>query len=358
MLRKYLFELSFILTMVVSHNAYAASFSIVDPMANDAATGCSILLRGKIQKGDATKLLNLIKKEDIQHEKRTSIEWSNKNLVVCLSSLGGSYLEGFELADLFKKQFITTKIKPNDKCVSACAIAFMGGTIHNGHIINVSRYIHVTSKLGFHAPSLEVSEGEYNKNAVDQAYAIAVKSFGLLTSQAEKFQISDRLINQIATHTNDNFFYISQIKDLLFMDIYLYGYAAPKENRKSRSNLCLNTWTLLTKRYVKPQKLKAYKIDEHTGKKAPKSKLSNKGDVLVYYPFDGSILCDTLFTYKLGGGDINKIVYSEDRNFANISTENLLPDWARLHPNSFITSLKKGNIRDFLTNAHINDYDE
>lgn len=217
----------------------------------------------------------------------------------------------------------------------------MGGTSDGGAFSYRSRYIHPTSKLGYHAPLLQVSKGNYTKKSVEAAYSIAVKSISLLTKKADELNISKHLINIIANTTGENFFYIKQIKDLAFLDILLYGYKTPKKTNKSRMALCSNLWNLKFDIYDQPKEFTAAKL------KAPKSKLGRNGKVMIFYPWEGEAYCDTLFDKEYGGGNLDKVVISEFEDFSDIRADGTYSAWARLPFSSLITELEIGNTRDF-----------
>ncbi|MCQ0989065.1 hypothetical protein [Jiella marina] len=67
--------------------------------------------------------------------------------------------------------------------MSACALTFLAGTVryYEGEI-GRWRFIAPSARLGFHAVSLNIAEGDYDARAVAQAYALASEAIGDLVS--------------------------------------------------------------------------------------------------------------------------------------------------------------------------------
>ncbi len=156
-------------------NAQAATVS-AQP---EPVMGCFAQLSGTIEKGDVEKLRPLIE----QNRYSTQFQDGNDNLSagkarVCFDSPGGSLIEGVALAKLLHDNQIGSAVGRGKSCLSACAIAFMGGlaSYENDMADQPNRVVHPLGKLGFHAPDLGVPQGEYDESTVKRAYLIAVKS--------------------------------------------------------------------------------------------------------------------------------------------------------------------------------------
>jgi hypothetical protein len=148
-------------------------------MTADPIMGCFIELTGRIAKGDADKLRPLIERLHERDEFRYGdTDVFQRSGRVCLNSEGGSLEAGVELAKLFDELNVGTAVGRGKICLSACAVAFMGGNISyeddTGN--QPDRILHPTGRLGFHAPDIGVAEGGYNEKAVKKAYLIALHS--------------------------------------------------------------------------------------------------------------------------------------------------------------------------------------
>lgn len=82
--------------------------------ANFTHNGHVIFLSGGIQEGDAGRLSTIAKQTGI----KTLFMYSN----------GGHAIEGFKLGYTINRLGLQTIVSDGDSCMSACAIAFLGGT--------------------------------------------------------------------------------------------------------------------------------------------------------------------------------------------------------------------------------------
>ena len=155
---------------------------------------CNFLLQGEIRTGDSEQLSKQI--ESFNEELELNGTYWVRNqfpTYICLDSPGGSLLEGIELAKIIKKYGLSTRIPNNSECLSACSIAFMAGSFGHpeGEASFTERTMHPTARLGFHAPSLNIQQGQYNKESVEEAYDFALQSVAavsdLRVSSIEEF---------------------------------------------------------------------------------------------------------------------------------------------------------------------------
>ncbi len=110
-------------------------------------------IEGRIEPGDSDKLAALLREELPD----PNSDWSN-NVVVSLNSDGGDFYEGLALADAIGGFAVMTFVGPGDRCLSSCAIAFMGGQniMLRGMPAWPARYVHDEAFVGFHAPFSEL----------------------------------------------------------------------------------------------------------------------------------------------------------------------------------------------------------
>lgn len=126
------------------------------------AEPCTHLLKGEIAGGDAAKLAAA----------------DPPVRILCLDSPGGSMPEALKLAEFIRAMSIGTRVPARTTCESACALAFMAGSIlgdDSGGGTVTNRAIHPTARLGFHAPKLVVEEGVYSEAAVSAAYGLSLE---------------------------------------------------------------------------------------------------------------------------------------------------------------------------------------
>jgi len=196
------------------------------------AMGCTYLLQGKIDSGRAEQIERFIGK------------FRYVEPVLCMNSPGGSLLEGIKLAKFFRAQAVPTRVMAGHSCMSACAVAFMGGSFDRGvdhSTVKVDRAIHAQGRLGFHAPSLAVADGSYGKESVNKAYRIAVRGIAVLLNAADEIGIPLAAVETMLNTAPETFFDISTVGRSLQWDVAVFGLSLPEEITASMwLTACLN----------------------------------------------------------------------------------------------------------------------
>lgn len=105
-------------------------------------------LEGPIVPGDGDRLAALLA------EKLATRTDLFNNTVVSLNSDGGDFYEGLKIADAISRNAVSTYVGRGDRCLSSCAIAFLGGqnVELRGRPPAPSRFLHAEGTLGFHSP--------------------------------------------------------------------------------------------------------------------------------------------------------------------------------------------------------------
>lgn len=233
-----------ILLVLACSNTFAANVSIRSipdrywPVVfeNEPNMEC-ISLDGKIEKGDLQKIRRLFAKT----RATAANAYAAEIYFLCLNSPGGSFTAAIEIAKFIRDEGYTTRLLANTRCESACALVFMSGIgrYHESSSYGLSRYMHITAKLGFHSPSLLIQKGEYNETAVNRAYKIAVQSISsgisaLMVRYGERpSALSPSLLAKMLNTPGDDMFYIETIDQAGRWDIGLVGakYDAQVTNR-------------------------------------------------------------------------------------------------------------------------------
>ncbi len=126
---------------------------------------CDYLFYGNVEAGDASKIDEMI-----------PATASGSRL--CLNSSGGDFVEGLRIFYvIWNKDSVATRVRSGDRCLSACAIGFLGGSlvVGTGAIRAQNTVIEPGAWLGFHAPRLVLPEvGAHSPSEVQEAYAIAL----------------------------------------------------------------------------------------------------------------------------------------------------------------------------------------
>jgi len=134
----------------------------------------TIRFTGQVESGDADRMQRIL--EDLR---RTSTRFEGRPLaVVELSSVGGDLMEGLRLGTLFREYEIATIVRKSDICLSACALAFLGGTSNRiPPRPLVSRTIEIGGQVAFHSYSTDV--GTIAKETAGNPVAGVVRGFSL-----------------------------------------------------------------------------------------------------------------------------------------------------------------------------------
>lgn len=203
------------LLFLTLHPAHAAEFAVAKIIeVNDGQTAAHsrvhLTLIGDISPGDTTKLTSLL---DGALKVKGADALSSIHL--SLNSAGGSFAEGVALMHLFKDRAIETIVAPGNRCLSACALAFLGGTgINDASEFQVSRTVYPGGLLGFHAPSLNLDSSTMVPAVLMQdAYAEALNAIGILINDAKRFDILPSLLQKIITTPPEKMYIVQTVDD-------------------------------------------------------------------------------------------------------------------------------------------------
>ena len=129
----------------------AATITVSPPIAAAGKplpqTAYTVRLTGPFEAGDAAKL-----RETLERLPPSDPEKADAPLVkVELSSLGGNLTEGLEIGALLRKHKVIAVVRKRDVCLSACALAFLGGNAHHEPVALAKECnIEIGGKVGFH----------------------------------------------------------------------------------------------------------------------------------------------------------------------------------------------------------------
>ncbi|MBO6916883.1 MAG: hypothetical protein JJ858_00495 [Rhizobiaceae bacterium] len=197
--------LTVLLILISSSPSRTAEFTAID----DDLYHCKFLMEGTIEKGDAEKLQRVIDTQEIKMYPTPNNGYPDR---LCLNSPGGNLLEAIKMAQMFTRNG-GTAVRANERCESSCAILFMSGSFigEDGIFAGVDRIIHPTAKLGFHSPSLEIPEGNYEKAAVDKAYKIALAGAAKINGISNSIDIPVTLVTELLNTPSDSMLYVDKV---------------------------------------------------------------------------------------------------------------------------------------------------
>lgn len=139
----------------------------------------TLRLTGRIDVGDADRLRAMLTRLRASRVGATDQPLAT----IELSSSGGDLLEAIKVGYLLREFDVATLVRRGDICLSACAIAFLGGT--SSHLPPQpvpSRTIEIGGQVGFHNFSTDASS--IRRETRDDTDAGIARSFGLARAGA------------------------------------------------------------------------------------------------------------------------------------------------------------------------------
>lgn len=205
-----------------------------------AGASCAITLAGRIEAGDAARLEAAIAEAKTRVPPFLSASPdTQQRRRICLDSPGGALAEGVAIAELLRRQVFGTLVPRGASCLSACAVAFMGGTAYDDPTVPPfpDRVLHPTARLGFHAPSLDVPKGRYGPADVAQGYATALASMALLLRDLDRLAFPISLAAVMLDTPPETFTEITTIGQATRFGIAVAPIKAPAELDPMLANL-------------------------------------------------------------------------------------------------------------------------
>lgn len=209
--------------------ASAADISISGTVNDGWGDLQKIVLSGKIVKGDAKRIGKIVTED---------------SSIVFLKSSGGDYREGLALAELFKAKKVRTAVASGDSCLSACAIAFLGGSAYGEEGTEpFARTIGVQARLGFHAPFIAIGDGSLTPEAVEAAYDHAILTVTDFVRAASGLGIDAEVAADMMTPQRSSLYRITTVRDAFRVGVNVTGMTPPSAMTTGMiKNTCINGW--------------------------------------------------------------------------------------------------------------------
>lgn len=253
----------------------AAEFEILDPRPigfdRIAAGECTLRLTGQITPADGMKITRAIEEERLIPIRSTDLYINFPNGLpvghaLCLESNGGSFSGGIALAETLIENAIATVIEPEKACLSACAVAFMAGTMGSSNSDGGSRMpyrvMDLTAQLGFHAPYVNFDRlgKSIPPEVAEESFRTALSTMVLITETLQGqdlFAATERfpkalLLEMLNTYGADRFSYVDTLDEAGLYDIKLTGVPEIGLDEGSWPRLCANLTGWATGRRTNP----------------------------------------------------------------------------------------------------------
>jgi len=228
------------------------SYSATIEEYTDSDMGCRLRLSGIIELGDAD-ILEVQIKDVLRTIPDRNQSYYNvgaeqyPTFAVCLDSPGGSLKEGVHIAQILYEYQISSAVPENAICESACAVAFMGGArdaSNDDQSVTIPhRLLNPRGRLGFHAPSLNIDDGQFTAEQLNTAFRSALDGIEavlrLVTEQQINFP-TPLLVSMLETPPSD-MFYIDTIYQANRWLIIVHPVAYPaRDPVPALTHVCLN----------------------------------------------------------------------------------------------------------------------
>lgn len=225
----------FLIASLMLHGpSLAAEITVVraEPYAAEERSkgACNLMLSGPIRHGDDAALAELVASIEEPLLDGTPY-WGQvgDGFNLCLSSQGGDFGAGVALAKVMRDKGLASVVKSGDECLSACAIAFFGGTIFVDGYFKL-RMAEAGAVIGVHAPSLDLGNPEtlVPVSVASGAYVGAIEDIQdlaetLLRQQGTYPGMPVSLFVQMVSTPPDRFYHIETAGQYADWDITLVG---------------------------------------------------------------------------------------------------------------------------------------
>lgn len=214
---------------------------VAGPSPHAPVPSTTIRVSGPFRQGDALAMKQILARLAADTPTVPGIPLAT----VELSSLGGDLDEGLRIGTLFRDYNVATVVRQKDLCLSACALAFLGGTSrHDASGRSPSHSLERGAKLGFHAFYLNPNSAQ-SPTADDpvrgrqQGFSEARAGTSAVILYAAELGIDPRFVASMLTKRQDEFAYVNTTEEFLALKVCPIGLARPAISPEQQAlNIC------------------------------------------------------------------------------------------------------------------------
>lgn len=211
--------------------------------AKSSIASHTIRLSGPIEEGDADKLRVILARL-----RTTSPPAQGKPLATIeLSSAGGDVYEGLKIGYLLREYSVASIVRAKDLCLSACALAFLGGTSSRSGLTFVpSRSIEIGGQVGFHNFSLNTKSEQVpptsgSKEGLAVGFSMARGGASALVRYASTMGIDPSFIARLLGRTPEQWEYVEATWSFITLQVCPIGLERPRLSPVAiAANICNN----------------------------------------------------------------------------------------------------------------------
>ena len=189
------------------------------PSQGPAVLLTQIRLSGVIEEGDAEQLRALL----TQVKQRSAPALGGPFAMIEFRSNGGDVYEGLKIGYLLREFDVASLVRRGDYCLSACALAFLGGTAsHLPPNLSPDRRIEIGGEVGFHNFFINPSSSKLPPSADPAAgmvvgFALARGASALLVRYAGMMALDPAFVSRLLGRPSEVWEYID--RDGQFVDL-------------------------------------------------------------------------------------------------------------------------------------------
>jgi hypothetical protein len=197
-----------------------------------------------IEAGDAEKLREQLIKLQASSPAKSGMPLAT----IELSSLGGNLSEGIRIGELLRSFKVVAVVRKQDVCLSACALALLGGNaVRTAAAYPSDCNIEIGSKVAFHNFFLDRSalrSGTHDDPVASrlQGFADARGGAAMLIRYAADMGLPPNFVANLMARPVEEFQYVETIGELLALNLCLVGLERPALPMSHQAvNVCNNS---------------------------------------------------------------------------------------------------------------------
>ncbi len=209
-----------------------------------AAESPRLRLTGMIEPGDAEKLREQLVKLQASSPARHGMPLATLEL----SSLGGDLYEGVRIGELLRKFRVAAVVRKQDICLSACALALLGGTaVRAAAAYPADCNVEIGGKVAFHNFFLDrtgLRELTHDDPVTSrlQGFADARGGAATLIRYAAEMGLPSTFVANLMARPIDDFHYVETIGEFLALNLCPVGLERPALPMSHQAvNVCNNS---------------------------------------------------------------------------------------------------------------------
>ena len=245
------FALAFVAAALNARELHASTIVSLPPsgpqgysLRTDGQESPRLRLTGMIEAGDAEKLREQLIKLQASSPAKSGMPLAT----IELSSLGGNLSEGIRIGELLRSFKVVAVVRKQDVCLSACALALLGGNaVRTAAAYPSDCNIEIGSKVAFHNFFLDRSalrSGTHDDPVASrlQGFADARGGAAMLIRYAADMGLPPNFVANLMARPVEEFQYVETIGELLALNLCLVGLERPALPMSHQAvNVCNNS---------------------------------------------------------------------------------------------------------------------